>query len=71
MVSLRRRPPLGEGYDRLLDRPWGLMPESAGSYVSKNKYMISLYIFRYLFLGLAEKTVSRMYFFQWVRILSV
>jgi len=37
----------------------GLMPESAGSYVSENKYLISLYIFRHLFSGLAGKTVSR------------
>jgi hypothetical protein len=35
------------------------MPESAASYVSGNKYLISLYIFSYLFSGLAEKTVSR------------
>lgn len=35
------------------------MPESAGSYVSKNKYLISLYIFHYNFSGLAEKTASR------------
>jgi hypothetical protein len=38
---------------------WGLIPESAGSYVSENKYLISLYIFRYLFSGLAGKTVPR------------
>jgi len=34
------------------------MPERAGSYVSENKYLISLYIFRNIFSGLAEKTVS-------------
>jgi hypothetical protein len=39
------------------------MPESAGSYVSENKYLISLYIFRYLFASLAEKIVSRKSFF--------
>jgi hypothetical protein len=39
------------------------MPESAGSYVSENKYLISLYIFCYLFAGLAEKIVSRKSFF--------
>jgi len=34
------------------------MLERAGSYVSENKYLISLYIFRNIFSGLAEKTVS-------------
>jgi hypothetical protein len=42
-----------------IDPSWGLMPESAGSYASKNKYLISLYIFHYTFSDLAEKTVSR------------
>jgi len=35
------------------------MPESAGSYDSENKYLISLYIFSYLFSGLVEKAMSR------------
>jgi len=30
------------------------MPESAGLYVSENKHMISLYIIRYIFVGLAK-----------------
>jgi hypothetical protein len=37
----------------------GLMPKSAGPYVSKNKYLILLYIFHYTFSGLAEKIASR------------
>jgi hypothetical protein len=39
------------------------MPESAGSYVSKNEYLISLYIFHYIFSGLAGKTASRKSFY--------
>jgi hypothetical protein len=39
------------------------MPESAGSYVSKNKYLISLYTFHYTLSGLAEKTASRKSFY--------
>jgi len=35
------------------------MPESAGLYVSKNKYLILLYISHYIFSRLAEKTASR------------
>jgi hypothetical protein len=35
------------------------MPESAGLYVSKNKYLILLYISHYVFSRLAEKTASR------------
>jgi len=30
------------------------MPEGAESYVSENKYLISLYILRYIFSGLAK-----------------
>jgi hypothetical protein len=41
----------------------GLMPESAGSYVSENKYLISLYTFHYTLSGLAEKTASRKSFY--------
>jgi putative transcriptional regulator len=48
------------------------MPESAGSYVSENRYLISFYTFRYPFSGLAEKIVSiKSFCFNMLEVLAV